>query len=306
MREFDIIKQLFQRSQSDVEKSAQGQLILGIGDDAAVLAFPAGYALVTCMDTLVEGRHFYPHASAYAIGHKALAVNISDCLAMGAKPHSFTLGLTCPTGDEAWLAEFAEGLFDCAKHYGVMLVGGDTTQGPLTITIQLNGLVLPQHLVKRTGAQVGDLIAVTGDLGAPAYALKHQSMNSKLDFPWPPLKFSQELHHFASAAIDISDGLLQDLGHLLNASHLGATLEAEKLPAAHEQVTLEQMLEGGDEYELCFTLPPCHLAACKIFAEQSQTRMSIIGTVNSNMGIALIDAAGIHRQLVPRGWQHFS
>ncbi len=268
MSEFDVIRQYFTRAPKHSE--------LGVGDDAALIRLGANMELAISADMLVAGTHFFADADPYQLGWKALAVNLSDMAAMGAQPKWTTLAIALPNIDHAWLAEFSRGLFACADTFGVDLIGGDTTRGPLTISIQIMGEVPTGLALKRSGAQLHDEIWVSGPLGLAALALVHLQGNLSLspgDFkrcsaalhsPQPRVALGYGLRSLAHSAIDISDGLLADLSHILQASHLGATLHLSQWPhACHwpEAAGLDLpsqaklLLSGGDDYELCFTAP---------------------------------------------------
>jgi thiamine-monophosphate kinase len=303
MNEFSVIARYFQRlTQQDIS--------VGIGDDCAVLSPKADQQLVTCIDTLVAGRHFYADAPAHAIGWKSVAVNLSDLAAMGASADSILLALSLPNLDESWLAGFSQGVADCCQRYGVQLIGGDTTQSPtLTISITALGWVPNQQAILRAGAQPGDLIAVTGLIGSAAYALRYPNspLQDCLDYPKPQLAYGQALRGYASSMLDISDGLAQDLQHLLTASQVGARLDFEQIPVAPplgdlplaEQQAL--VLAGGDDYQLCFTISPQKLAQ---FQQQSGLRPYIIGRIE-----AQADYQFFYQQqpftLQQLGYQHF-
>ena len=268
LSEFDLITRFFNRG--PVRRTG---VELGIGDDAAVVNVPPGQSLVMSMDTLVAGVHFSVDTPAKEIGHKALAVNLSDIAAMGATPNWMLLGLTMPQANEAWLTDFSCGLTQLADEHNVALIGGDTTHGPLSITIQINGLVPHGQALQRSGAQHGDLIFVTGQLGDAGLALKLEMQQlimklspqrrdyfiHRLHRPTPRLAAGQCLRGLASSAIDVSDGLLADLGHILTASGVGAVIHLEQLPVAPEVKSLSETwwdlpLCAGDDYELCFTV----------------------------------------------------
>jgi len=272
--EFDVINRFFNRA--DEQRDRSSHIILGIGDDAAVLRPPAGHNLVFTVDTLVSGVHFSEHTAACDVGYKALAVNLSDLAAMGAKPAWVLLSLTMPKIDETWLEGFSNGFFELIDVYGLALVGGDTTRGPLAISCQVVGL-LPEDKgcgLSRAGAAEGDLIFVTGALGGAGIGLKslagelHLAEGDKatvlacLDRPVPRVKEGLALSTIATAAVDVSDGLMADLGHICEQSHVGAALYAECIPI-HPVVdknlpqleALELAMTAGDDYELCFTAP---------------------------------------------------
>lgn len=264
MTEFDIID--FFKAQT-IERP---DVVIGIGDDAAVLSSSKNLAIAT--DTLVEGVHFPVDTSAYDIGYKSLAVNLSDLAAMGAEPAVATLALTIPKANEEWISQFSYGFFDLAAHHNLQLIGGDTTRGPLRITVQVIGYV--DKPIKRSGAQVGDSIYVTGYLGDAALALaglsgkikvsdeENKYLMSRLNLPTPRVEAGLLLKDIANAAIDISDGLIVDLKHILAASFVGAEVFVDKIPLSDEMkntLTIEKALpfalNGGDDYELCFTVP---------------------------------------------------
>lgn len=283
MAEFSIIKRYFQSLTSQ-------NIAVGIGDDGAVINPPYNQQLVTCVDTLVAGRHFPLDTSPHAIGWKSIAVNLSDLAAMGAKPHSILLALSLPNIDESWLAEFSRGIADCCRKYKVQLIGGDTTQSPtLTISITALGWINTGQAVLRSGAKVGDLICVSGEIGNAAYALKHPQSDLKttLDYPIPQVELGQALSSYASSMIDISDGLAQDLGHILTASQVGAVLQLAQIPIADELKALdltEQMgyvLAGGDDYQLCFTITPKDLTE---FQRTHKTKLYVIGEIVQELG----------------------
>ena len=236
MAEFSIIDQYFKRaSKSDVS--------LGIGDDSAIVTPAPSQQLVICTDTLVAGRHFPLDTTAHAIGWKSVAVNLSDLAAMGAKPHSILLALSLPTVDHGWLASFSQGLFDCCDQFGASLIGGDTTQSSqLTITVTALGWIEHGQAITRSGAQVGDYICVSGQIGDAAFGLQHpgHALQQRLDYPTPRCNLGQQLKGLASSMIDVSDGLAQDLGHILKASNVGAKLQLDQLPIDESLKKLEK------------------------------------------------------------------
>jgi thiamine-monophosphate kinase len=315
--EFEIIEQFFTR-----QAISREDVLLGIGDDAAVLQVPADSDLVLCMDTLVAGIHFPQHTSARAIGHKALAVNLSDLAAMGAVPVWATLSITLPENDAAWLAEFASGFFALAKQYGVQLVGGDTTRGPLSVTVQAHGFVPRGMALQRDGAQSGDRIYVTGSLGDAGLALLMQgeaALQERLDYPQPRIEAGQALRGLASAAIDISDGLLADLGHILEAGAQGATIRVDELPrspaflAALERAGEDRAswshalpLSAGDDYELCFTVPESRCVAAEKELQHLGEPVTAIGIIEPEPGIRCVRADGAVYRPQATGYRHFS
>lgn len=308
MAEFDIIAQYFK----DLTPIHAGDI--GIGDDAAVTTLPPHQQLISCMDTLIAGRHF-PHDTApHAIGWKSVAVNLSDLAAMGATAHSILLALSLPRVDHQWLAEFSRGIAACCQQFGVSLIGGDTTRSELlTISVTALGAVPHGQALLRSGAQLGDMVCVSGEIGSAAYALANliqdqpTTLQAALDYPQPQLALGHILRDYASSAIDISDGLAQDLGHILTASALGARVELERIPCAVELEQLDMLhkwqlqLNGGDDYQLCFTLPTHHYHCLKA---RYPTQLYAIGEIVAERGLHLV-----YRQqpmAIPiQGWQHF-
>jgi thiamine-monophosphate kinase len=280
--------------------------------------------LVVCVDTLVAGVHFPLGTSAAAIGHKALAVNLSDLAAMGAEPAWATLALTLPESDSAWLAAFAEGFFALADRYAVELVGGDTTRGPLSVTVQAHGFVPPGKALRRRGARPGDRIYVTGTLGDAGLALRRDApaddrVRRRLDFPDPRIESGLVLRDYASAAIDISDGLLADLGHLLECDRLGATLRIDALPrseaflaamraldAARRNLYCDLPLGAGDDYELCFTVAAPVSGALEARLAGVPGGCRWIGTVDTDPGIRCFRDDGTSYQPALTGYLHFN
>ena len=305
MAEFSIIERYFKRtSKSDVS--------LGIGDDSAIVTPPSSQQLVICADTLVAGRHFPLDTTAHAIGWKSVAVNLSDLAAMGAKPHSILLALSLPTVDHDWLAGFSQGLFDCCDQFGVSLIGGDTTQSTqLTISVTALGWIEHGQAITRSGAQVGDYICVSGQVGDAAFGLQHlgHPLQQRLDYPTPRCNLGQQLKGLASSMIDVSDGLAQDLGHILNASKVGATLQLEQLPIDQslKELDLRQIwhyaLAGGDDYELCFTISPQNFE--KLSRQQLDVPLTIIGKITQQTGL-LFEYMGENCPLQIHGYQHFA
>mgnify|MGYP003599228345 FL=1 len=305
MAEFSIIDQYFKRaSASDVS--------LGIGDDSAIITPPSSQQLVICTDTLVAGRHFPLNTSAHAIGWKSVAVNLSDLAAMGARPHSILLALSLPNVDHQWLAEFSRGLFECCDQFGVALIGGDTTQSSqLTISVTALGWIEHGQAITRAGAQVGDYICVSGQIGDAAYALKHlgHPLQQRLNYPTPRCHLGQKLKGLASSMIDISDGLAQDLGHILKASQVGAKLLLELLPIDDtlRELSLQQAwhyaLSGGDDYELCFTISPQNYE--KLSGQQLDVPLTIIGEITQQTDL-LFEYKGEIHPLPAHGYQHFA
>ncbi len=319
--EFELIERFFQRPLATPEVSESGQILLGIGDDCAVLDVAAGRHLVLSIDTLVEGIHFLPTLPTEALGWRALAVNISDLAAMGADPWCFTLALTLPTVEADWLEGFSQGLFKLADRFGMRLVGGDTTRGPRALTIQVQGTV-PGAALTRGGARPGDLILVSGTLGDAAAALRWLNQSESQDsahqrflrhrymYPEPRVELGRALRSVATAAIDISDGLLADLGHICRRSGVGARIDSRKLPLSPalraELDVADAMrcaLSGGDDYELCFTVPPERLDRLQSWLAQG--RVTVIGEVVAETGLQVCDEQGVWTASEPRGYRHF-
>ncbi len=317
LSEFSLIERYFA-----AQPYRRDDVRLGIGDDAAVLKVPAGHELVVAVDTLLAGVHFPHHTDPVAIGHKALAVNLSDMAAMGATPAWCTLSLSLPEADEPFVAGLAEGLFSLASQHGVALVGGDTVRGPLALSLQVMGLVPEGEALRRSGARPGDLIYVSGSLGDAGAGLAvalgelggdgAAGLRQRLDRPTPRVALGEALRGIASAAIDISDGLLADLGHILTASGCGAALAVEQLPlsaALQELVGIERARElalgAGDDYELCFTIPPARRAVIEAIAAAQGVALSCIGSITAESGIAL-RLSGEPFAVSGSGYDHFA
>lgn len=308
LNEFDIIQTFF-----DKQTQANANIILGIGDDAAIVAVPEHHELIITTDTLVANVHFPSHTSAYDIAYKALAVNLSDLAAMGATPAWVTLALTLPEANEQWLTDFSKGFFTLANHYHVALIGGDITRGPLSITIQAHGIIPKGTALRRDGAQVDDLIYVTNTLGDAGLALTYhqkktlsQNILDKFYRPEPQIVIGEKLRGIANAAIDISDGLAADLGHILKKSHVGAEIIVDKIPLSKsllETVSIEEgiqlALTAGDDYELCFTVPENKLS------QLNNKHLTCIGKITRNAGLDLHYQNGKKYDLKNHGYQHF-
>ncbi len=304
MGEFDLIERYFTRA---VRRNP-----LGVGDDCALLAPAPGMQLAVSCDMLVEGRHFVAGADPRQLGHKALAVNLSDLAACGAEPLAFTLALALPRVDEAWLAPFAAGLLALADEHACELVGGDTTRGPLNVCITVFGQVPAGQALLRSGAQLGDDVYVSGTLGDARLALEAsrgavslpadalRAARSRLAQPTPRVALGRALRRVATAAIDISDGLAGDLGHVLHQSRVGARIEVEALwpllaaPAGGlaADLRLECVLAGGDDYELAFTAPAADRAAVAAAARQANVPVTRIGCIEAQPGLRIVDANG--------------
>lgn len=319
MSEFELIRRFFA-----AQPVVRDDVVLGIGDDAAVLAPPPDRELVVTTDVLVEGVHFFPGTDPVAVGHKALAVNLSDLAAMGAEPAWFLLNITLPAPDEAWLAKFCQGLFALASVHRVQLVGGNTARGPLAIAIEAHGFVPAGEAVRRGGARPGDSIYVTGELGDAGLALQHRlgkvglpdadidAVRDRLEKPTPRVAMGKLLRRFASSAIDISDGLIADLGHILDASGAGALVVRDRIPLSDTysrhlaDVGWDIALANGDDYELCFTVPARHDTEFARWQEKFDCRVSCIGEIVSGPGLQILDAAGNPCALPAGGHDHFA
>ncbi|WP_180123829.1 thiamine-phosphate kinase [Acinetobacter sp. YH12097] len=305
MAEFSIIDTYFNRQNTN-------SVDLGVGDDSALLTPPPQQQLVICADTLVAGRHFPFDTNPHAIGWKSVAVNLSDIAAMGAKPHSILLALSLPQIDHDWLKDFSQGLYDCCEQFGVSLIGGDTTQSPhLTISVTALGWIESGQAVPRSGAQIGDYICVSGQVGDAAFGLNHlgHRLQHRLDYPTPRCLLGQQLKGLANSMIDVSDGLAQDLGHILAASNVGAEIELDQLPIDHDVKQLQQekqwqyALAGGDDYELCFTISPQNYK--KLLQLKLDVNISKIGQITPNLGIRY-NNHGVDQVLKFKGYQHFA
>ncbi|NOR52330.1 MAG: thiamine-phosphate kinase [Gammaproteobacteria bacterium] len=293
-------------------------VVLGIGDDAAIIEPPAGELLAISVDTLIAGRHFPEQTSPSDIGYKSLAVNLSDMAAMGAIPRWITLSLALPEVDERFLSGFSEQLLGLAERYGVQLIGGDTVRGPLTITVQIIGTVPANSALKRSGARVGDAIFVSGTLGDAAGGLSivmegvttndAHYLLQRLNRPTPRVELGRALRGVASSAIDISDGLLADLGHILEQSGVGAEIDSSQIPCSDalisfvpdRQKRLKLMAAGGDDYELCFPVPASRVDEVKRISEELKLPLTQIGKICEGFEL-LLDGEKISQQ----GFDHF-
>jgi len=322
MGEFELIRRYFQHA------LRPDGVALGNGDDCALLAPAPGMRLAVSTDMLVEGRHFLSTVDPEALGHKALAVNLSDLAAMGAKPLAFTLALSLPRADEAWLAGFSKGLLALADAHGCALVGGDTTAGPLNICITVFGQV-PQHqALRRDAARVGDDVYVSGTLGDARLALEvfrgkahldaadFATVRQRMERPTPRVALGLALRGVAHAAADVSDGLLGDLGHILAASGTGAELRVGDmldsiavspiLTSAGAHFLTDLVLNGGDDYELVFTAPPSARAQVSQAAHTAQTPVTRIGTITASPGLKCVGPDGAPVTLTTRSFDHFA
>ena len=311
MAEFELIERYF----SALTPEGRG-VRLGVGDDAAILEPPAHRQLVMTLDTLVADHHFFSHTDPGNLGHKVLAVNLSDLAAMGADPAWALLSLTLPEADESWLSAFSKGFQQLARRHEVSLVGGDTCRGPLSIALQLTGFVAQGAALLRSGARPGDRIFVTGTLGDAALALQQlqqswaveEALRQRLECPEPRVREGRALVGIASACIDISDGLVADLGHLCERSGCSAAVWATDIPRSRAMETYlaetgdwQLLLAGGDDYELCFTVSPERMDVL----EKSGITCTAIGEIRKGSGVTVLDESG--RELPPfPGFDHFS
>lgn len=327
MSEYEIIRRIF-----DDRRIDRGDVATGIGDDGAVVRIPDECDLVTVIDTLVAGVHFPPETRPEDVGYKALAVNLSDVAAMGAIPAWATLALTLPRADEAWLRAFSRGFFEMAGKYGVQLIGGDTTRGPLTVTVHVQGLVHKGQAVRRSGAQPGDIIYVTGTVGDAGLALRAKQgdielpalhrdyLFSRLNRPTPRCKEGKALCGVASAMIDISDGLAADLGHVLEASAVGATLNLHEIPLSpsfcavtgsmdyfsSEADRMRMVLSAGDDYELCFTAPAAQCRRVQELFLQFSCGCRAIGVIEKKPGLRPKQSDSSLLSIEHAGYDHFA
>lgn len=316
LSESDIIQRFFSR-----DYRGHPNVMLGVGDDAAVLSVPPDKVLAVAVDSMVAGVHFPENLAARDIGYRALAVNLSDLAAMGATPLSATLALTVPEAQEEWLEEFANGFFELAEQYRVALIGGDTTRGPLTVTVEVHGLLPRGRVLKRSGASPGDLVCVTGSLGDAAAGVRlyrgaldahpaRDYLRRRLARPEPRVQAGCDLLGVASAAIDVSDGLLIDLERLTAASGVGAVVELEKLPLSNALAETfpndarELALTGGDDYELCFTIGNEHMPRLDSLRANWACDCSVIGEIVADSQV-ICKEEGVVIQLPRHGFDHF-
>lgn len=317
--EFDLIARFFTRP-----NHRHPQLTLGIGDDCALLRPTPGMEMAISSDMLVEDRHFLAGADPQKLGHKCLAVNLSDLAAMGARPLGFTLAFSLPQADASWLAGFADGLFALADAHECALIGGDTTRGPLNICITIFGEIPLGQALRRDAAQAGDDIWVSGTLGDARLALAGLRQEvaldrasqavaaARLDMPTPRVALGLALRGIAHAAIDISDGLSGDLGHILQRSNCGARISLDALPLgpmlARQPQALQRAfaLAGGDDYELCFTAATTQRTAISAAAHAAGTTVTRVGSITPEAGLRLVDASGARLDLQYSSFDHFS
>ena len=315
--EFDVIARHFTRPAANA--------VLGVGDDCALVDVSNGMDLAVSVDTMVSGTHFFPDVDPETLGHKALAVNLSDMAAMGAMPYWAMLALTLPKVDHDWLAAFARGFFDLAEDFNVSLIGGDTTRGPLTLTVTIMGEVPAGAALRRSGAKVGNDVWVSGTIGDAALAVAHRHGRVALDEadyrevvmrlyePVPRVALGQALRGMATAAIDVSDGLLADLGHICKLSGVGATVELASIPlsaigAKHvaSDAGRTAIVAGGDDYELCFTAHPNSRESIQDLERMLDVPLTRIGQVKRGKGVSLLGADGKAVKIDGRGYDHFS
>lgn len=316
--EFDIIRRYFTRP---VKRA-----LLGVGDDCALIAPEPGTVLAVSTDMLVEGRHFLAGADAAQLGHKALAVNLSDLAAMGAAPRYATLALALPEADETWLAQFTQGFFTLADAFGVELIGGDTTRGPRNLTVTVIGAVPPELALRRDGAKAGDEVWLSGCTGDAALALAHLNARvrlsvaalahclARLHTPVPCVALGLALRGLATSAIDVSDGLVADLGHIGERSGVAVELRYTDVPrsralaaCADERLARECLLAGGDDYELAFTASPDSRGRVAAVAAELSLALTRIGTVSAGEPglVSVYDAAGKIIEIASKGFDHF-
>jgi thiamine-monophosphate kinase len=316
--EFELIRRYFSRPARTAA--------LGVGDDCALVKAPTGLVVAITTDMLLEGTHFLPGADARRLGHKSLAVNLSDLAAMGADPRWFLLALAVPDPDEAWLAAFAAGMFALAEAHAIELVGGDTTRGPRTICITAIGTLPPGYALRRDTATEGEEVWLSGSTGDAALGLAHargrvtlgadaaRHCLARLEMPEPRIALGKRLRGLASAAIDVSDGLLADLGHVAEQSQVGADVDYERLPrsaalraCADRALVDECLLAGGDDYELLFTAPAARRAEVEAAGAAAGIAVTRIGrVVGGTPGVRLLGAGGKPIEVARRGFDHFA
>jgi len=320
MKEFELINRYF-KGRGIIRHDVN----LGIGDDCALVSVPENCQLAVTTDTLVAGVHFFDDISPRALGHRALAVNLSDLAAMGAEPTWISVGLTLPEVNIEWLEEFTEGMHEIAEYFNVQIIGGDTTQGPLTITICAKGIVPEGKALRRSGAKVGDWIYVTGPLGDAGVAIEARKqgleiapehlnyLNNRFDYPTPRVAAGQALRGAASAAIDISDGLLADLGHILALSQVSAVINVDKVPVSDalnssipRAEQFDYILNYGDDYELLFTVPESNKSMVDMKLRQYGVEASCVGQIKSGESDIELLLDGEKFNYQGKGFQHFT
>ena len=314
--EFDLIRRHFTRPAANA--------VLGVGDDCALVDVTNGMDLAVSTDTMVSGTHFFPDVDPENLGHKALAVNLSDMAAMGAMPYWAMLALTLPNVDHAWLAAFAKGFFDLAQEYNVSLIGGDTTRGPLTMTVTIMGEVPAGAALRRGGAKAGNDVWVTGNLGDAALAVAHRHgriVLAEADYheavmrlyePTPRVSVGQSLRGLATSAIDVSDGLLADLTHICRLSGVGATVDLASVPVSSigaKHINSDEgrnaILAGGDDYELCFTAHPNSRESIDDLTDVFGIPITRVGQIKRGKGVSLLGSDGKPVKIDGRGYDHF-
>jgi thiamine-monophosphate kinase len=322
VNEFALIDRYFRR------EPRHSSVRIGVGDDAAVIRPTPGMELVLSVDMLVEGRHFLRGTDPYRLGHKTLAVNLSDLAAMGATPRHALLAGALPDADEAWLAEFSQGFFALADEYGVDVIGGDTTKGPRNLCVAIIGETPADAALRRSGAKLDDDVYVSGELGDAALALavlqerttlsadELSHAQARLEAPEPRVRLGERLRGIASAALDISDGLTGDLAHILNESHVGAAIELARIPrsraldaklaGAERDLALACLLAGGDDYELCFTASPEMRDRITSLSRDLDLPLSRIGTIIGLPGLKILDDRGNALSDIPHAFDHFA
>jgi len=311
--EFEIIEHYF--------KKKMKQTALGIGDDAAIINVQKNHQLVISSDMLIETIHFLKNTNPSHLGWKSLAVNLSDIAAMGAKPKWATLSISLPKINHVWLKKFSEGFFKCANQFGIDLVGGDTTKGPLSISITIMGEIKKNQGLLRSGAKINDDIWVTGQLGLASMGLASLQkklklaprLNAKcikaLEMPTPKVSLGYHLSRYTNSCIDISDGLIQDLNHILKASKVGATLLLNDIPCEkfiHTSKQYQFVLNGGDDYELLFTAPKKNRSYIKKIAKKTNTVVNIIGAITYKKDLKIVNAQGKSLTFDLMGFDHFA
>ncbi|MDO4440723.1 MAG: thiamine-phosphate kinase [Moraxella sp.] len=321
MSEFSLIHSYFKNATAKHQNT-----ILGIGDDCAVSTIPFECELVSCMDTLVAGRHFVFETSPHAIAYKSVAVNLSDLASMGATPYAILLGLSLPNNDNEWLKEFSRGMSDICNQFNIELIGGDTTRSDiLTISITALGFVKKGQTIRRNGAAVGDVICVSGHIGTASLALAqilgengyckyasalddlNDELKNALQYPMPQIDLGQKLIGYANSMIDISDGLGQDLGHILTLSQVGARIDLQKIPC-HDRLNdlpdkdkYQHIINGGDDYQLCLTMSQNNFDE---FNRLNPNLIYPIGEINNGKGLSLY-LDDVPFELTVKGWEHF-
>ena len=317
--EFNLIKKYF------LSPSNRKEVLLGVGDDCAIVSVPEDKQLAITTDTLVDGVHFPPDTSAEDIACKTIAVNLSDLAAMGAEPAWLTLALSLPRVDESWIKSFSDSFRRTAEKYNVQLIGGDTTQGPLSITVQAMGFVEPDNIMRRDGARPGDVVYVSGTLGDAAAGLRilqqgqavdtnNAWLVNRLNRPQARVELGLKASAYCKCAIDISDGLVADLGHVLEASNCGATVNIDSIPLSHQlveysinrnEVDWEMVLSGGDDYELCLVVSAENENRLMQTASELSLPLTRIGVIEAHKSLNIVDNTGAKYLFDRGGYEHF-